>query len=151
MLIGEPLPFVKEFIGALNAVLKEHSQGMRGLSLAQRSWLGFCVMAILVTNSVCWARFERAGMGRYSLAALSWMFRHGKIDWDGLLASSVRVILHRHGITEGVLSLDDSDKRRSKSTKRIAHVHKLKDKASGGFIMGQCLIFLVLDVQVFSA
>jgi len=144
MLISEPLPFVKEFIGALNAVLKEHAQGMRGLSLAQRSWLGFCVMAILVTNSVCWARFERAGMGRYSLAALSWMFRHGKIDWEGLLVSSVRVVLRRHGITEGVLSLDDSDKRRSNSTKRIAHVHKLKDKASGGFIMGQCLIFLVL-------
>ena len=45
---------------------------------------------------------------------------------------------------EGCLGLDDSDKRRSKVTTQIAHVHKLKDKASGGFMQGQCLIFLLL-------
>jgi hypothetical protein len=29
-------------------------------------------------------------------------------------------------------------------TRKIAYVHKLKDKTSGGYIQGQCLIFLVL-------
>jgi len=28
-------------------------------------------MAIVITNSLCWARFERVGLGRYSQAALS--------------------------------------------------------------------------------
>jgi hypothetical protein len=144
MLISEPLPFVKEFIGALNAALKAHRPLGPGLSFAQRSWLGFCLMGILITNTVCWAKFERAGLGRYSLAALSWMFRHAKIPWELLLQMSVQVILRRYGITEGCLCLDDSDKGRSKVTKNIAYVHKLKDKASGGFMRGQSLIFLLL-------
>ena len=50
---------------------------------------------------------------------------------------SVRVILEEYGITYGTLVLDDSDKKRSKKTTRIAGVHKLKDKTSGGFIMGR--------------
>jgi hypothetical protein len=54
------------------------------------------------------------------------------------------VILAGFGITEGSLLLDDTDKRRSKSTRRIAHVHKIKDKATGGFVMGQEIVFLVL-------
>lgn len=144
MLISEPLPFVKEFIGALNAALKAHSPVGGGLSLAQRSWLGFCLMGILITNSVCWARLERASLGRYSLAALSWMFRRSKLPWERLLEHSVQVIVKRYGITEGCLCLDDSDKRRSKVTQKIAYVHKLKDKASGGFIRGQSVIFLLL-------
>lgn len=144
MLISEPLPFVKEFIGALDAALKAHRPLGLGLSFAQRHWLGFCLMGIVITNTVCWAKFERAGLGRYSLAALSWMFRHAKIPWELLLQLSVQVILRRYGITEGCLCLDDSDKKRSKVTKDIACVHKLKDKASGGFIRGQSLIFLLL-------
>ncbi len=144
MLISEPLPFVKEFIEALNAALKAHRPLGPGLSFAQRSWLGFCLMGILITNTVCWAKFERAGLGRYSLAALAWMFRHAKIPWERLLQLSVQVILQRYGISEGCLCLDDSDKGRSKVTKQIAHVHKLKDKASGGYIRGQSLIFLLL-------
>jgi hypothetical protein len=72
------------------------------------------------------------------------MFRHTKIAWERLLPLSVQVILRRYGITEGCLCLDDSDKRRSKVTQKIAYVHKLKDKASGGFIRGQSLIFLLL-------
>jgi len=57
---------------------------------------------------------------------------------------SVRVILNRYGIKEGSLIEDDTDKRRSKSTTKIGHVHKLKDKATGGFLVGQCIVFLVL-------
>lgn len=144
MLISEPLPFVKEFIAALNAALQAHRPLGSGLSFAQRHWLGFCLMGIVITNTVCWAQFERASLGRYSLAALSWMFRHTKIPWARLLQLSVQVILHRYGITEGCLCLDDSDKGRSKVAQKIAHVHKLKDKTSGGFIWGQSLIFLLL-------
>ena len=101
-------------------------------------------MATLVTNSICWARFQRAGVGRYSVAALSWMFRKSRIPWELLLQMSICAILRKYGITEGHLGIDDTDKKRSKSTRRIAHVHKIKDKPSGGYIMGQSLVFLVL-------
>ncbi|MFQ5821983.1 MAG: transposase [Candidatus Heimdallarchaeota archaeon] len=110
----------------------------------------FCIMAILITNSVCWAKFERASLEKYSVAALSWMFRHSKIPWDLLLCMSVRAILHRFEITEGILVIDDSDKKRSKKTNKIDKVHKLKDKISGGFMMGQCIVFLVLVTPIIS-
>lgn len=64
MLISQPLPFVQAFVEELDAALKAHSPSARGLSALQRHWLSFCLMAIMVTNSLCWSRFERAGLGR---------------------------------------------------------------------------------------
>src|SRR5215831_15852117 len=143
MIIGKPLPFVSAFVDAIDAAIGEHSPG-QGMSALQRAWLSFCLTAILVTNSICWARFERASLGTYSLAALAWMFRHAKIPWEHLLVASVRVVLEHHGITSGTLVIDDSDKKRSKSAKALAHLYKLRDKESGGYLWGQSLVFLLL-------
>ena len=143
MLIHQPLPFVQEFVAALDEALRAHDGAGRGLSRLQQRRLSFCLMAIVITNSLCWARFERVGLGRYSQAALSWVFCRAKLPWEWLLALSVRVILHRYGITGGTLVADDSDRERSKVTRRIAGVHKLKDKTSGGYVRGQCLVFLL--------
>jgi hypothetical protein len=147
VLISQPLPFVKAFVEAIDEAIRAHHPFSPGLTTIQRSWLGLCLMGVLVTNSVCWARFERASLGRYSLAALSWMFRHAKLPWELLLQKSVQVVLRSHGITWGSLVVDDADKERSKRTHRLAHVHKLKDKASGGFVMGQTLVFLLLVTE----
>ena len=146
MLFGPVLPFVRAFIEAIDEAIQQHHPRAR-LSHAQRAWLGFCIMGILVTNVVSWAHFERASLRAYTVSALSWMFRHSKIPWALLLPMSTRLILRRFGITEGVLVLDDTDKRRSKTTKRIAKVHKLKDKATGGFFMGQSLVLLLLVTE----
>lgn len=146
MIMGEPLPFVKEYVEELNRVLEEVKAG-QGLSVIQRKWLTFCLMGIVITNSICWAKFERAGLGQYSVAALSWIFRHAKIPWESLLYLSVRLIIRKYGIKRGVLVADDTDKRRSKSTKRIYGVHILKDKVSGGRISGQCIVMLLLVTE----
>lgn len=53
MLISQPLPFVSAFVEELDAVLKAHHPSARGLSVLQRRWLSFCLMAMMVTNSVC--------------------------------------------------------------------------------------------------
>jgi hypothetical protein len=98
----------------------------------------------LVTNSICWARFERASLGTYSLAALSWMFRHAKIPWEHLLVASVRVMLASYGITGGSLVIDDTDKQRSKTATTLAHLDKLRDQESGGYIWGQSLVLLLV-------
>jgi hypothetical protein len=143
MFIIEPLPFVTAFIDELNKGIKEY-QPNEHLSRTQKAWLDFCIMAVLITNTVCWAKFEQASLGRYSRAALSWIFRNAKIPWELLLHISVKVVLQRYGITEGCIGIDDSDKKRSKATKKISGVHKIKDKTSGGYIMGQSLVFLVL-------
>jgi hypothetical protein len=129
----------------IDDAIKKHTGRHVGLTKSQRHWLSFCLMGIFLTNSVCWARFERIGLGGYAVSALSWMFRRAKlISWTFLFHMSVRVILEEYGISNGVLVLDDSDKKRSKKTTRIAGVHKLKDKSSGGFIMGQNIVLLLL-------
>jgi DDE superfamily endonuclease len=143
MIIGKPAPFVRAFVEAVDDAIREHHPS-DAMSATQRAWLAFCVTAVLVTNSICWARFERASLGTYSLAALSWMFRHSKIPWDKLLVASVRVILRHHDITSGHLVIDDTDNPRSKSAKALAHLYKLRDKESGGYLWGQSLVFLVL-------
>ena len=143
MLMGKPAPFVSAFIAAVDDAIRAH-QPHHGMSAMQRAWLAFCVTAVVVTNSICWARFERASLGTYTLAALSWMFRHSKIPWDELLVASVRVILHHHSITSGSLIIDDTDNPRSKSAQTLAHLYKLRDKESGGYLWGQSLVFLVL-------
>ena len=143
MIIGKPVPLVSTFIAAVDEAIRAQSPH-HGLSATQRTWLAFCVTAVLVTNSLCWARFERAGLGTYALAALSWMFRHSKIPWDALLVASMRVILRHYGITSGSLVLDDTDNQRSKSATTLAHLSKLRDKERGGYLWGQRLVFLVL-------
>ena len=77
MIMGTSAPFVSAFIDAVDDAIRAH-QPHHGMSAMQRAWLAFCVTAVVVTNSICWARFERASLGTYSLAALSWMFHHSK-------------------------------------------------------------------------
>ena len=143
MILAKSAPFVSAFIEAVDEAIRQANPGS-GISAMQRTWLAFCVTATLVTHSICWARFERASLGTYSMAALSWMFRHSKLPWDQLLVASVRVILRHHGITLGSLVIDDTDNPRSKAAKKLAYLYKLRDKESGGYVWGQSLLFLLL-------
>jgi hypothetical protein len=70
MVIAQPAPFVSTFVDAVDQAIREHSP-RHGMSAMPRPWLAFCVTAVLVTNSMCWARFARASLGTYALAALS--------------------------------------------------------------------------------
>jgi len=78
------------------------------------------------------------------MAALSRMFRKSKIPWNTILTVSTIVVLRRYKITSGCPGIDDTDKKRSKSAKKTANVHKIKNKGSGGYIMGQSLVFPVM-------
>lgn len=147
MIFSKPPPFVTAYLEALDEAVKKYTQG-RGLTRIQKSWLGLCVMGILNTNSVCWARFERACPGKFGIAAMSWMFRQSRIPWRPLLRASVTHLLTCHGIKRAILTVDDSDRERSKNAFKIGYLHKLKDKSSGGYSMGQCIVFLVLVTDV---
>lgn len=143
MLFREPLQFIKEFVEKINDALGKYKENCR-LSSTQQFWISFCLTAIIMTNTVCWAEFERAGLGRYALAALSWMLRHSGIAWEFMLCSSVSHVIRSYGITKGTAAVDDSEKRRSKNTKQISEVHKIKDKKNNGYLPGQSVVFLVL-------
>jgi hypothetical protein len=147
MLITQPMPFIITFLCHVERALRKFDPQAR-LSTRQKGYLGFCLYAICLTNSICWAKFERASLGRYTVQALSWMFRHSKIPWELLVASGVRAIFETYGITEGIAVVDELDRQRSKRTKRLYKRHKMKDKKTGGFFMGQCLVFLVIVTPV---
>ena len=60
MVIGKRIvPFIVEFVDALEESLLQENPN-HSLSNTQKYWLAFCLMGILATRSVCWAKFERA-------------------------------------------------------------------------------------------
>ncbi len=143
MIIGEGLPFIRDYVTALNEAIKAHAPE-RELTRTQRYWLSFVILGLLITNTLCWAKFQRFGGGQYTTAALCWMFRKAKVAWDLLLYSSVVKIIECYGIKSGVLVIDDTDLERSKNTTQIAKVHKIRDKKHAGFFNGQNIVFLLL-------
>jgi len=144
-----PLPFIVNYVCALAKELQRQSP-THHLSNTQQSWMGYCLTAMLLTKSLCWASFERMGLGTYSIGALSWMFRRAKIPWSELLQASVGLVLRLINCLHGTLLIDDSDHRRAKQTKRIFGAHKVFDKKTGGYFNGQCLIFLMLVTSKFT-
>ena len=149
MFISDPLPFVKTYIEELDGQLKQFDSNIK-LSAIQKGWLAFCIMAIFITRTLCWAKFERACLGKRSCSAISWTFRHASIPWENLLTASTMLIIKSFGITRGCLAIDETDKRRSKSAKQIYKLHKIKDKSSGGYINGQKLVFVFFITDVVS-
>jgi hypothetical protein len=138
----EALPFIQLYIDSLNRSLADLNG--RELTRLQMMWLGFCLTAMILTNSVCWKAWERWSGGKYTDGALSWMFRKSQISWNNLLTASLRLILKKYNIKKGVLVIDDSDHQRSKKTKKIGYVHRIKDKKNEGYFNGQNLVFLCL-------
>ncbi|MBS4169645.1 hypothetical protein NEOC95_000357 [Neochlamydia sp. AcF95] len=100
------------------ALKQENSRN--SLSKIQWCWLAFCLMGIFITNSICWAKSERARLKSYKKMALSAMFRRAKIVWNRLLICSVLAVLGKHGITEGILVIDDKNHCRSKNLEKVA-------------------------------
>ena len=49
MIIGKPAPFVSAFVAAVDEAIRAH-QPSGGMSAMQRTWLAFCVTAVLVTQ-----------------------------------------------------------------------------------------------------
>ncbi|MBU2714489.1 hypothetical protein, partial [Zooshikella harenae] len=138
-----PIPHVITFVQALNDTLTVSFQSS-GLSRIQRRWLVIMLMGIGVTGVFCWAAFERCSLGAFKQDQLRWMFYHSKMAWSSLLQASVRLILNHYRLSSGVLIFDDSDRLRSKNTRHIKGVHKIKDKKSGGYAQGQELVFMLL-------
>jgi Transposase DDE domain len=143
VIIGEGLPFIRDYVSAINTAIKQQDPE-KSLTRIQSCWLSFVILGLLVTNSLCWKRFEKFSIGRYSTAGLSWMFCKARIAWEVMLQASIIHLFSAYGIKSGTLVLDDSDKERSKNTTEIAKVHKIKNKKGGGYFNGQNLIFLVL-------
>ena len=137
-----PLSCVVDYVTGLNASLNRISS--IPLTKSQRGWLVTVLMGLIVAGSFNWAAFARRSLGAFKESRLRWVFRHANIAWAHLLQASVAQVISHYGVTAGVLVLDDSDKIRSRNTSKIAGVHKVKDKKTGGWFNGQEFIFLIL-------
>jgi len=118
MRLSQPLPLVRASLETLDEQLRTYRSGPRGLSRRQRQWVGLCLMGMRITASWCWARCARFRAGRDSAWALTWLFRYATVPWRWRLRVRVTVVLHRDGIRQGVLSLDDVPNPRAKVTDR---------------------------------
>ena len=137
------LPFIKEYISLVSSSLQAINPSYR-LTKTQEGWLSFCLTGILLTNTICWTKYEQASFGSKKVGALSWMFRNSKINWDLLFRQSILVILSYYGICSGSLQLDDTDRERSKNAGKLYKLGPQKDKKSGGYFMGQSIVILLL-------
>jgi len=141
------LPFIQGYLDHLQVALVKDGGASEKLSKTQRFWISFCLMGILITNSVAWERFAKKGFQTYTKQALSKMCRWSKIPWDRLLICSVRAVLEKYGIGKGILVIDDKDVARSKNARKLHALHKIFDKKSGGYFLGQSIVFLYLVTE----
>ena len=110
---------MQTFVDQLNHCVIELS-GDKGLTKAQRCWVVFVLMGIVVTGKLCWLAYERSDcFGRVGEAGLRWIFKKSQMPWHLLLRASVLVIIRQYAINRGSLVIDDSEKKRSKNTKKI--------------------------------
>lgn len=135
--------FVEDYINYINFGLSEHNSSYR-LTKHQVYWIKFCLMGILLSNTINWSCYSRLSLGGYGISALSWMFRHSKINFSGLLEESIKGVLAHYEITSGHLVFDDTDNERSKNATLIHGLGKQKDKKSGGYFLGQNIMFCLL-------
>lgn len=136
------LTIIDDFVETLNASLQQVKPGAQ-LSRCQRAGIAILLVGIIVTQTLNWAAFERRSLKQAKASRLRWIFYKAEITWDWLLLASVKAVLNHYGITEGVVVYDDTSKKRAKKTSTIADAHKIKDKASGGYINGQELLFML--------
>jgi hypothetical protein len=139
----QPLPCATTYIDQLCQALRELKASAK-LSITQKVWLTTVLMGIVMTRKLNWAAFERSSLNEYRQDGLRWMFSHSKMPWESLIRASTKVLIKHYGITSGTLTIDDSDKMRSRNTTKIAHVHKVRDKSTGGYGKGQEFIFMVI-------
>jgi hypothetical protein len=138
--------FISTYIADITAAIKKNDSEY-SLTKRQIYWLSFCLMGILLTNELNWSKYSRMSMQAYKIGALSWMFRYSKINFELLFRKSISQILKTYGITGGHIVFDDTDRERSKNAVLLHGLGKQKDKKSGGYFLGQNILFMVLVTE----
>ena len=118
--------------------------GAISMTRKQKRFVAFCINAMLMLGCLNFSAFAVASFGYYGDRALSWMFHHSNINWTLLLRASILKLLIDHKISRIHIVIDDTDRSRSKVIKILWGVFKTIDKATGGWINAQNIVFLCL-------
>lgn len=92
---------------------------------------------VSVLASICPSRFRPILIRSFTIVVFP-------LPYELLLRLSVNLLLKRFNIYEGILVLDDTGKKRSKTTQRIPYIHYFKSPDSSGTIRGQEIVLLAL-------
>lgn len=118
--------------------------GGTALSKRQVTFISFCMCSMVMLGSLNFAAFSVGSLGLFGANALSWMLHHSRINWSALLKAAVVKVLADHCVTTIHVSIDDTDRPRSKAVKILWGVFKTIDKVTGGWINAQNIVFLCL-------
>ena len=142
-----PLSIIARYIDNLDLMLKciHHEQT---LTNAQKAGFVWILAGILMTGQLNWDAFERKSGKQCKASRLRWLFHHAAIPWQVLLRASVRYLIKYYNVQSVSLLIDDTHKKRAKSTKKIDKSHKIKDKSTGGYCNGQQIVFLVVSTPL---
>ena len=137
----EPIKFINSYVSSLADSLNE--QGYQ-ITKIQHFKLAMMLSVILLCNRVCWSDVEITTLGKQTSKSTWWFANKSDIPWNKLFLASVQMMLKFYGITEGVITIDETDNQRSKKTPFIGFAHKYFEKKTGGYKNGQEIVFLVL-------
>ena len=76
----QKLRLADEFISSISAQM--YVFGGRKLTKKQRTFIGFCISAMVLMGGLNFAAFASASLGLFSEGALSWMLHKSKIEWS---------------------------------------------------------------------
>jgi len=120
---GEACEFIEVYTAAINAGLA--AGGGRPLTRIQSGFLRFCLMGIIVTNCVCWARFQLRGNqifrhrgAEYPVGDIPRLFRpvERELPVRGgkarqIVFSCARLLVHAHGKKRFVIAITHKEEK----------------------------------------
>lgn len=139
-------PAAREFVDDLNGQLVR--DGHAPMSRIQSRLIAFLITAMVFTQCLNFALFQRLTLGAVTERSLSWLFHWAKVPWEILIHINARMIISRYAVKEARIVIDDTERKRAKNTRKLFGVHKIKDKKCNGYVMGQEFVLLALVTDI---
>lgn len=136
-------PEIKIFLNNINRELLKRNK--KCLSKTMISFIAICMTGCIYLGMINISAFSRATLGKFTKGALYWMFHYSKINFSDVFRASLIQICRIFKITGKVkITIDDTDRGRSKIIKKIFNVFKTLDKKTGGFFFAQNIVFIAM-------
>ena len=117
-----------------------------GLALTAKQSL---LVSMLLSSVLLQGTFSVTGVAalflmRLSPAAIYAMLRRSKIPFDRLFWGAIKLLFELFDIKDIVITIDDTERERSKQCRVLPFVRKAICKATGGWVQAQNIVFFVL-------
>ena len=137
------LPFVIDYMNMISSNIEIKPNDKKLTSIGSKI-IGFIISGIILYAVINYEDFGRNSLNKYKADSISKLIRRlNRNLFEAIFLASIRGLINKFDLTDGVLVLDDTDNKRSKRTKRIHAVQKIKDKSTSGYMQGQSMGLLL--------